>query len=178
METKMWGAIVGAVIFILIVFIYTWSCSNKTIKTVVVKTPPAKPIPTAPLVGTAKTWRELSPDEKLDYLVTKYFSYDSGDTPDSQIQIDNQFIASLPQDGNCKDDFDGCIQWAANGECDINPEYMLYNCKSSCKSCALTEQQKNDVTEILNKRAPPGCAFHGNAYPGNLPYYYKVLSYR
>ena len=29
-----------------------------------------------------------------------------------------------------------CERWAAAGECDANPGYMLRSCRSSCQSCA------------------------------------------
>ena len=175
MERKMIAAIVGVVIFILILFIYT----VKPIQIVsdVPLTPKNPKNPKNPLVGTAKTWRDLSPNDKLDYLVTKYFNYDVGSGPDPKVTKENNYIASLPQDAKCQNDFTDCGQWAANGECDINPEYMLYNCKSSCKSCALSEQEKHNVSSILNSRSPPGCVFHGFDYPGSLPIYYKILNY-
>merc|ERR1712079_606411 len=37
--------------------------------------------------------------------------------------------------GNCKDDNSRCEEWAGKGECEANPEYMLVNCKLSCKAC-------------------------------------------
>lgn len=168
MERKIIAAVVVAVIFILIVFIYTQECLRKPIPVV---------SGTNPLVGTAKTWSDLSPDEKIDYLATNYFNNNAGSVPDPNVIAANNYIASLPRDGNCKNDFAGCGQWAANGECDINPEYMLYNCKSSCKSCALSEEEKHNVSAIFNSRSPPGCAFHGAEYPGSLPMNYKVLNY-
>ena len=38
---------------------------------------------------------------------------------------------------NCKDDnkFSQCESWAAQGECSMNPTYMLDCCKSSCDVC-------------------------------------------
>jgi hypothetical protein len=133
---------------------------------------------TKPLVGTAQTWQDLSPDEKLDYLVTRYLSYDVKDSVSNKVTQENNYIATLPQSADCNDDYDNCPAWAANGECDINPEYMLYNCKKSCKSCALNPQQLATVTAIMNSRTPPGCSFHGEPYPGPFNYYYNMLAYR
>lgn len=166
------GLAIASIVFILIIVLYTRTCEI-----------PPQPAPVAvaepfPLVGTARTWQEMSPDEKIDYLVTRYLNNDHLAEANPKILQQNQFIASLPQDGNCKDDYDGCKSWAANGECDINPEYMLYNCKSSCKSCALTPQQTEKVTAILNSRSPPGCSYHGAPYPGPFNYYYNMLEYK
>lgn len=165
------GLAFAATVFLLIVLLYTRECPK-----------PPKPIPTsvvqpAPLVGTAKDWRALSPNEKIDYLVTRYLGYNTKEVVNTKVINENKYIASLPQSADCEDDYDDCPAWAANGECDINPEYMLYNCKKSCKSCALNPQQLQNVTAIMNSRPPPGCSFHGKPYPGPFTYYYNMLEY-
>ena len=35
----------------------------------------------------------------------------------------------------CGDNDDRCEQWAQEGECDNNPEYMLIECRQACKVC-------------------------------------------
>ncbi len=35
----------------------------------------------------------------------------------------------------CKDKDDRCKEWAEWGECKNNPDWMLANCKKSCKQC-------------------------------------------
>jgi hypothetical protein len=135
-------------------------------------------VPTSmPIVGQADLWTSLSPDEKMDYLVQRYFEYDTGSADDTKTTEENKYISSLPQSDSCSDDYDDCPAWASAGECDINPEFMLYHCQSSCKSCALTLQQKQNVTAILNTRQPPSCVYHGAEYPGPTPYNQKVLTY-
>lgn len=170
--------ILGCVVFILIVLIYCNECH------LFKPTPPVPAIAvpqqsqTQPLVGSAKLWEDLSPDEKLDYLVTKYLGYNTGEVENqTKIQNQNQYILSLPQSDDCNDDYADCPSWASNGECDINPEYMLYNCKKSCKSCALNPQQRENISEIFNSRNPPSCVYHGKEYPGPLPEMLKVLNY-
>ncbi|XP_070543322.1 uncharacterized protein [Ptychodera flava] len=37
-----------------------------------------------------------------------------------------------PENG-CVDENTRCAEWANRGECDINPDYMLVNCKKSCR---------------------------------------------
>lgn len=131
-----------------------------------------------PLVGLAETWDTLPQNEKIDYLFQRYLEYDVGGKEDNAKTIkENQYIEGLPQDDSCSDDYDGCPAWAAAGECDINPEFMLYHCQASCKSCALTLQQKQNVTAIFNSRTPPACVYHGAEYPGPPPYIQKVLTY-
>ena len=39
------------------------------------------------------------------------------------------------QDEDCIDEGEYCSDWAQNGECQYNPEYMLEFCKKSCGVC-------------------------------------------
>ncbi|KAI8781987.1 cysteine-rich venom protein LIO1 [Biomphalaria glabrata] len=39
------------------------------------------------------------------------------------------------EDGDCNDNAGGCAAWAKDGQCQINPKYMLKNCKKSCDVC-------------------------------------------
>jgi hypothetical protein len=162
---------IASIVFIFVIILYTRQCDK-------IISPPVQPINSAPLVGTARTWQEMSPDEKIDYLVTRYLNNDYQTSENKKTLENNKYISTLPQNSDCKDDYDDCPSWAANGECDINPEYMLYNCKSSCKSCALTPQQMANVTSIMNNRNPPSCVYHGKPYPGPFTYYYNMLEYK
>jgi len=38
----------------------------------------------------------------------------------------------------CTDANQNCADWAANGECEANPAYMLVNCRQSCGACTTT----------------------------------------
>lgn len=40
---------------------------------------------------------------------------------------------------NCRFENELCSYWAANGECQANPEFMLYKCAPSCQSCDLLD---------------------------------------
>lgn len=54
----------------------------------------------------------------------------------------------------CKDDNVQCSFWASEGECKINPNYMLQNCAKSCKECeAFLDPEDHDVLDMLNKRS-------------------------
>ena len=33
---------------------------------------------------------------------------------------------------NCKDNYKKCGEWAKNGECDYNPNFMKFQCAFSC----------------------------------------------
>jgi len=39
------------------------------------------------------------------------------------------------------DEVDECPNWAANGECSLNPKYMLENCKASCEKIAEADRE-------------------------------------
>ena len=39
------------------------------------------------------------------------------------------------------DEVDECSGWAANGECSLNPKYMLENCKASCEKIAEADRE-------------------------------------
>ena len=40
-----------------------------------------------------------------------------------------------------EDDNEACSGWAANGECSLNPKYMLENCKASCEKIAEADRE-------------------------------------
>lgn len=98
---------------------------------------------------------------------------DDGPDPE-QIKKENAYIMNLPQSEDCTDNYEGCPVWAENGECVINPEYMLYNCAKSCKACALGDQEKYNITYIYNNRPPPACVYHGEDYPSTARYLNKL----
>jgi len=41
-----------------------------------------------------------------------------------------------PTPGSCSDQNQNCPAWAASGECENNPAYMLVNCRQSCGVCS------------------------------------------
>ena len=40
----------------------------------------------------------------------------------------------------CGDKYAGCEPWAAEGDCDTNPQMMLRYCRRACKTCAPTPE--------------------------------------
>lgn len=136
---------------------------------------------------STKSFMDMTEGEKVSFIIDTWFTAVSDDeTPDSKIKKENDYLESLPVAGTgtrlpsgeiCGNDFDDCEIWARNGECTINPEFMLYACPGACGACALTPQQKHNVTVIYNNRAPAGSVYHGQNYPGDFPYMNRLYSY-
>ncbi|XP_019631582.1 PREDICTED: zinc metalloproteinase nas-14-like [Branchiostoma belcheri] len=61
-------------------------------------------------------------------------------------------VASAPGTA-CKDENGNCAGWAAVGECDANPGYMLFYCAESCGLCSRSE---SDVDPKAIVTAPAG----------------------
>ena len=69
-------------------------------------------------------------DRKDDNFSNIDFSEDDqGEYGDDNNGNGNSYIDS------CTDDHELCLLWAEEGECEINKEYMLVNCKASCRTC-------------------------------------------
>jgi len=126
-------------------------------------------------------WNNMTPSEQAQYIINAYFHGDpvARETKVDPVKTaDKEFVQSLPKsEVGCSDMYLECPQWAANQECEINPEYMLYNCAKSCKSCALNDQQKSELIRIYNDRDPPHSVYHGKNYPGPFPYLYHLYNY-
>lgn len=151
--------------------------AKKVVKKVIPKAPSKTPLTYAPNVPPPKPVKDLSAGEQVQYIVQKYFSEPEALKKSATTVGQDGYINSLPKDSNCPDDYNDCPTWASNGECTINPEFMLYKCKSSCESCKLNPQQLYNVSAIYNTREPTGCAYHGYSYPDPLAYRFDVLNY-
>lgn len=118
------------------------------------------------------TFYDLTDDEKVQYIVDNYFRdpEETNNAQDNQTKADDAYIAQLPlNDSSCGDSFGDCAKWAANNDCLINPEFMLYACPGSCNACSLNEDEKYRLVQIYNRRKPPNCATAGRGHP---PYLY------
>ena len=62
--------------------------------------------------------------------------------------ISCQFGSSA--DSTCPDLNDRCQEWAGNGECILNPTWMLFNCKQSCEVCTAIGEPQKEKREIMN----------------------------
>src|ERR1700678_419838 len=124
-------------------------------------------------------WDSLSDGEKIQYIADTYFNVVPPPTgEDQQTIMDDNYINSLTYDSTCDSDlFKECPNWASDGECEINPEYMLYNCTKSCKACKLTAENKAKLTQIYNTRSPKHCVYHGTDYPGEFKYLNNLYEY-
>lgn len=127
----------------------------------------------------AKSFMDMTDGEKVGFIINTYFKAVSDEDPgdSKKKKKEDAYVNSLPVSSTCGNDFDDCKLWAQNGECNINPEFMLYSCPGACGACALTPQQKHNVTVIYNNRAPAGTVSHGQNYPGNFPYLNRMYSY-
>merc|ERR1711948_146271 len=55
--------------------------------------------------------------------------------------------------GGCSDENANCLAWARRKQCDINPEYMLLNCKKSCNVCVDTGSQDSEPKDVVTIKA-------------------------
>ncbi len=153
------------IILILIIFYLSPEVRSESIK--------IKPI------DTNSIWNNLSMGEKVQSIINTYFNTDVTIDIDNQKKQDDNYIQSLVYDDkDCIDNYKDCQEWADNNECNINPEYMLYNCAKSCKACKLTDDNKDNLIKIYNKREADRCIYHnGNDYPGPFKYLNKIYLY-
>lgn len=80
-------------------------------------------------------------------------------------------VDSLPKDSaSCSDRYDVCAKLA--GECNTNPEYMYYNCPSTCQVCSLSDADKAKAIETINSTSPLTCAngIDNKKYPNQDAY--------
>lgn len=155
----MWRSTVTLVILILLVFILLVK-RNRTSEN---------------LVSDREPVVILEPDDRYEPLSKNLIKVDK--KSDMKKKAENAYINSLPTSTDCNDKYDDCPKWAADGECTINPEYMLYNCSKSCQSCALTPQQKINLVKIYNTRMPEHPVYHGEDYPSTFDYVYKLYGH-
>lgn len=142
----------------------------------VVTVPPV----TSVVIKDTRSFYQMTDGEKIDFIINNY-----GLDPDelaNKLDSDNPvgsglssqqtaYVASLPvSNTGCVDNFDGCTSWAAAGECNINPEFMLYECPAACSACALAPQDKYNLVELYNKKPPSKCAYRNALYPDRLKY--------
>lgn len=65
----------------------------------------------------------------------------------------------------CVDSHEGCGVWAAARECDANPNFMLRNCRSSCKTCDLTDKELQDLIVETQEKNKGECDENGVCKP-------------
>merc|ERR1712190_591003 len=70
----------------------------------------------------------------------------------------------MPSPGPCSDDNQNCGSWAASGQCEANPVYMLANCRLSCGVCSPPTQAPAPPTQAP---APPTPCTDENQNCGN-----------
>jgi len=91
---------------------------------------------------------------------TGFFNYSAttpncgGSSPSPQPQP-----TPSPAPGPCSDDNQNCGVWAASGECEANPAFMLANCRLSCGVCSPPTQAPAPPTQAP---APPTSCIDAN----------------
>ncbi len=145
---------VSLTIVLVILFLYLYTVRRK----------PSHPRPMMP-ADAEIDFNKMSDGEKLEYVIRVYFSSIADNPVDEQTIKENNYLKALPQDTSCADTFSSCDMWARNGECTVNPEFMAYNCKKSCKTCKLTPEQLYYYTIIHNSRDSDTCVYRGTNYP-------------
>ena len=81
----------------------------------------------------------------------------------------------IKSEKTCSDTYSDCQKWADAGECEINPEYMLFACPGACKACDLSATEKREIAVKASKLPLPGCVYHGESYPGFIMPDYRFL---
>lgn len=115
---------------------------------------------------------DLGGEAKIRYIVDTFFKGPEEENANqiAQQNAQDNWISSLPRSSaGCEDQYPQCQNWAQNGECTINPEFMLYSCAQSCSACALNPSDKFRITQIYNTRTPTQCPHH-TPYPNVRKY--------
>merc|ERR1711920_1008781 len=73
--------------------------------------------------------------------------------------------APTPQPALCSDENQSCEGWAALGECETNPGYMLENCRKSCGVCSLSAAAGRKALQELSHEGVWGARCTGSFRP-------------
>lgn len=109
-------------------------------------------------------FNRLDNNTQVNYLFYKYFK---GEDEEKQQYFDlikkrsdNMSIERMPYGDNCSDIKTDCQKRAEAGECVVNPDMMLRDCAKSCRACALTDDDKQKITKIIESRPSYGCLYY------------------
>ncbi|KAL1529647.1 hypothetical protein AB1Y20_000588 [Prymnesium parvum] len=97
-----------------------------------------------------------------------------------------QFASLVPPNDACVDTHEMCAQWAAAGECENNPSFMLTGCADSCTKCKegpsgvgqlRTPAERNrrkdrwcgNLDDDCERRAEAGACHNGSDAPLRCP---------
>merc|ERR1739844_8739 len=70
-------------------------------------------------------------------LEGKNYLIETGDLETSKEGLNYMSEAEAGEDVPCVDNSKHCPVWSKTGECEKNPDYMLVNCRKSCKVCTV-----------------------------------------
>ncbi len=155
---------ISLIIVLVVILVYLYISVNKKSTNTTIPSVPASDI----------DFSKMSDGEQLEYIIRLYFDPTVKNIVDEKTIAEDKYIESLPKNSNCSDSFSDCAIWAKSGECTVNPEFMMYNCKKSCQSCAMTPEQLYNYTKIYNSRDAEVCVYRGRTYPDiNMEYIRK-----
>ena len=99
----------------------------------------------------------------------------------SRVDAFGRLFRRKPIAASCRDAHETCAEWAASGECEANPGFMLQSCLHSCTTCAddviprnrtLAEKRArvmdgacDDEAEDCEERAAAGACHNGSDAP-------------
>lgn len=122
-----------------------------------------KSLPSVVTVGTAQE-RFMDKIYKIDNNNSFNLSYKQQERLESNNNGAPQVSRKISQ-FSCSDYFKDCPKWSETNQCNINPEYMLFACPSSCNVCNWTPIQKTAYAYAKNKTNPQSEVYNGKPYP-------------
>ena len=75
---------------------------------------------------------------------------------------------------DCEDSHPNCEAWARNDECMVNPGFMLYNCKKSCQTCGLDNNNIDQIRDATLEK----CQDFGDCSQANCNNWYESIRCR
>jgi hypothetical protein len=155
----------------------------------------AQPAPKPPVIKDTRSFYQMTDGEKVDFIINYYGLNDEERADQAAAEssggglttAQTQYVQSLPvSNTGCIDNWTDCPTWAENNECQVNPEWMLYECANSCSACSLSNQDKYNLIQVYNSKPPAQCTYRagstGTGYPDRLKYlqdlekYYDVVA--
>jgi len=68
---------------------------------------------------------------------------------------------NIQYEEQCEDKHEMCSEWSLVGECDSNPNFMLEQCKESCRICQSKRCHDKNTDECIKLKKDIGCYIEG-----------------
>ncbi|KAL3780752.1 hypothetical protein ACHAW5_006422 [Stephanodiscus triporus] len=100
-------------------------------------------------------------------------------SPPEKVGIEGETAAAAVQEAECVDKEPRCAYWAAEGECEENPDYMLVECQLSCNSCPEPLVLSPEEARLMEAVAKYGVAqrVEGKKAPETLDVIRRTVNY-